>query len=270
MSLPPLRQRVFHTLGGGADRLGRAISLGLVTLIVVNVLAVIAGSVAAVQLRYGPWLDAFEAFSVLVFTLEYGLRLWACREDPRYASALVGRLRFAATPLAIVDLLAVLPALITWMGVDLRFLRLLRLARMLRLAKLGRYSRAVQTMGLAVSRKREELVLSLMLMLLMLVLASSLMYLAEHDSQPEAFSSIPAAMWWGVMTLTTVGYGDMYPGTLLGKIMGAVVAIMGIGLFALPVGILGSAFIELSRPGEQAPAGVCPHCGKPLPPPPAP
>jgi voltage-gated potassium channel len=162
-----------------------------------------------------------------------------------------------------VDLLAILPTLLMWGGVDLRVLRVLRLTRMLRLAKLGRYSKAVQTLGQVVRLKREELILSLVLMLFMLVVASSLMFMVESQQQPEAFSSIPATMWWTVMTLTTVGYGDVFPITTAGKLLASGIAVLGIGLFALPAGLVASAFVEL-RGRQQPHASTCPHCGKTL------
>jgi voltage-gated potassium channel len=261
------KQRVYQVLSGAtSDRLGRIVSLGLIGLILLNVLAVMMESVSWIRVGYGAWLTWFEVFSVVVFVTEYLLRIWSCTSDPRYRQPMSGRARFVFTPLAIIDLLAVLPALLLWSGVDLRFLRILRLARLLRLAKLGRYSRAVQAMGLAVRSKQEELVMALVLMVMILVVASSLMYMAESDQQPEAFSSIPATLWWGIMTLTTVGYGDIYPVTALGKLTAAVIAIAGVGLFALPAGIVGSAFVELRerQKAEQEQEGVCPHCGQPV------
>jgi voltage-gated potassium channel len=247
-----------------SDTVGRAISFSLIGLILLNVLAVMAESVAGIKAGYGVWLTWFEYLSVTVFIAEYLLRVWSCTANLRYQHPLFGRIRFALTPLAIVDMLAILPTLLIWGGVDLRFLRILRLSRMLRLAKLGRYSKALQTMGLVLRNKREELVLALLLMVMILVVSSSLMYMAENARQPEAFSSIPATMWWGIMTLTTVGYGDVYPITTLGKLTAAVIAVAGIGLFALPAGIVGSAFVELREQEKAERQSVCPHCGETL------
>lgn len=255
--------RVQEVLTGAAsDVFGRIVMFSLVGLIVLNVLAVMAESVAWIKADYGTWLAGFETFSVAVFVAEYVLRLWSCTVNRRFRGTVLGRLRFILTPLAIVDLLAVLPALLLWVGVDLRFLRVLRLARLIRLGKLGRYSRALQAIWHVVRAKRAELVMALMWMALALVLASSLMYMAENEQQPEAFSSIPATMWWGIMTLTTVGYGDVYPITTLGKLTAALSAIVGIGLFALPAGILGSAFVEVWEQRKAERPDSCPHCGK--------
>jgi voltage-gated potassium channel len=263
-----VRRRVQQILSDPtSDRIGRIVSLGLIALILLNVLAVMAESVTGIADAHGAWLAGFEILSVTIFLIEYLLRVWSCTASPLYPHPLWGRIRFALTPLAIIDLLAVLPTLLLWigMGVDLRFLRILRLARLMRIAKLGRYSRALQSMGLAVRGRREELLMAVVLMVMILVVASSLMYMAERDRQPEAFSSIPATMWWGIMTLTTVGYGDVYPITALGKLTAALVAVAGIGLFALPAGIVGSAFIELREQRKATREGACPHCGKPIP-----
>ena len=257
--------RVQEVLTGVAsDTFGRVVMFSLIGLILFNVLAVMAESVAWIKADYGDWLAGFEIFSVTVFVIEYMLRVWSCTANRRFRRPVRGRLRFALTPLAIVDLLAVLPTLLLWAGVDLRFLRLVRLARLMRLAKLGRYSRALQAIWQVVRSKRAELLMALMWMGVLLVMASSIMYMAENEQQPEAFSSIPAAMWWGIITLTTVGYGDIYPITTLGKLTAAVIAVVGIGLFALPAGILGSAFVELREQQKAKRESVCPHCGKPV------
>lgn len=241
--------RVQEVLTGVAsDTFGRVVMFSLIGLILFNVLAVMAESVAWIKADYGNWLAGFEIFSVTVFVIEYMFRLWSCTADRRFRGTILGRMRFALTPLAIVDLLAVLPALLLSVGVDLRFLRLVRLARLMRLAKLGRYSRALQAIWQVVRGKRAELLMALMWMAVLLIMASSIMYMAENEQQPEAFSSIPAAMWWGIITLTTVGYGDIYPITALGKLTAAVIAVVGIGLFARPAGILG---FEVQWNGKQ-------------------
>jgi voltage-gated potassium channel len=260
------RATVYQALSGDTStRPNRMVSLVLVLLILLNVLAVVLGSVESLEAQYGTLFDYFESFSVAVFLAEYLLRVWSCTAVLHYRSPTMGRLRFMLTPLAIIDLLSILPTLLVWTGIDLRFLRMLRLVRMLRLAKLGRYSEALQLMGHVLKQKRESLLLSLAVMLLVLVVSSSLIFMTEHDQQPEAFSSIPASMWWGIMTLTTVGYGDIYPITPVGKLLGAFISICGIAMFALPTAILGSAFFEFTelRKLPTAPR-VCPHCGKPV------
>jgi len=175
-----------------------------------------------------------------LLAIEYGLRVWVCTENPAYRS----RLAFVLTPSALIDLLAVLLILFSPIGNQGFLLRLARLARILRLAKLGRFSLAFHSVTQAVGRRAYELWLSLAFSATLLLVSSAFLYLIEGGIQPEAFGSIPRAMWWSVATLTTVGYGDVYPVTAAGRLFGALTAIIGIGLIAMPTGILASAFSE--------------------------
>jgi voltage-gated potassium channel len=182
-------------------------------------------------------------FAVL-FLAEYLARLWAEGEDPKFRGV-QGRIRYALTPVAIIDLIAFLPSLVLPVlpgTPNLMLLRLFRLIRILRLARLGRFSLAMRHLSQAVSDRSEELLLSLMLATFVLVFSAAGMYLLEGESDPQTFGSIPRAMWWSVCTLTTVGYGDIYPHTVLGKILGGLTSIAGIGLIAMPTGILAAAF----------------------------
>ncbi len=241
------------------DRTSRSIDLFIMGLIVLNVVAVILETVETISVSHRRLFDWFDTFSVGVFTIEYLMRLWACTADEQYARSIWGRIRYIFTPLALVDLIAILPFYLPLVTtVDLRVLRAMRL---LRLFKLGRYSTSLKTLGNVLQKHSGELLVTLFVLLIMLVIASTLMYFAEHRAQPEAFSSIPSAMWWGIVTLTTVGYGDTYPVTGVGKVLGAVIALLGIGMFALPAGILGSGFAEEIDRRKKA-GGVCPHCGR--------
>ncbi|HMP02657.1 MAG TPA: ion transporter [Gemmatales bacterium] len=234
--------------------------IALFLLIALNVLAVILESVRRYQVAFEGFFNAFELFSVAVFTVEYLVRLWACVEDPRYARPLLGRLRYMLTPAALIDLLAVLPFYLAITHFDLRFVRGMRLMRLARIAKLGRYSAAMRLLGHVFQRCREELLITVVLMMLMVVIASSFMYFAEHDAQPDKFPDIPSAMWWSIVTLTTVGYGDVFPVTTLGRVLAALVTIFGVGMVALPTGILGAAFVEEIR-RQRTERQHCPHCG---------
>jgi voltage-gated potassium channel len=180
-----------------------------------------------------------------IFLTEYLLRLWVCVEDPNYGNGLTGRLRYAVSPHAIFDLIALSSLLSPAIGTEAFLLRLLRLLRILQLAKLGRYSKAMSAIILAVHSKRFELITSFAIACLLLLVSSAMLYLAEGDAQKDSFGSIPRAMWWSVATLTTVGYGDVYPHTILGKIFAGITAVTGIGLIAMPTGILASAFSEV-------------------------
>jgi voltage-gated potassium channel len=260
-----LRRHVYDILHVQPNDHGfqRAFNFGLLALIILNVLAVIFETVEAFNAQYRVGLEAFEVFSVSVFAVEYLSRLWSCTVEPEYRHPLWGRVRFALSFMALVDLVSILPSLIPGGTLDLRFIRSLRLARLARTLKVTRHSQSLQTLGRVLRAKRSDLAVTAIAGLVLLVCAASLMFYAEHESQPQQFSSIPASMWWGAMTLTTVGYGDIYPVTPLGKMLGTFIALMGVGLFALPAGILASGFAEeLQRRRE---ARKCPHCGVELP-----
>ncbi len=200
--------------------------------------------------------DVFTA----IFVIEYLVRLWICGEDPRYGPGLRAHLRYLVSAPAIIDLLAIAPILLTFAGSEVLLLRLFRFARVLRVARLGRFSKAMHHVLEAVAYRKHELLVSLMVAGLLLVATSTLLYLIEGDVQPEAFGSIPRAMWWSVATLTTVGYGDVYPHTPLGRVVAAVTAVAGIGLVALPTGILAAAFSDVMHQqhdkNEKTPTGA--------------
>ncbi len=227
------------------DPVGRLLNGLLIALILGNVVAVILETVPAYGARYAATFFWIEVVSVAVFTLEYLGRAWWAVEDPRYAHPVRGRLRYLCTPLAIIDLLAILPF---YLGMLLGWdLRMLRLVRLLRILKLSRYSPAVTILRDVLREERDSLLVTFIVLLIILVLASSGIYLFEHEAQPEAFGSIPAAMWWAVATLTTVGYGDVTPVTAAGKFFAALVTLTGIGMVSLPAGIVASGFTEALR-----------------------
>ena len=238
-----------------------AFDVFILILIVLNVIAVILGTVKSIEKRYQSELYWFEVFSVAVFTVEYLTRLWACTSQRRYAHPVIGRLRFMVQPIAIIDLLAILPFFLTFFTMDLRFIRALRIFRIFRVAKLGRYSSTFQLFGGVFRSKKEELFVTVMVMLLLIVMSASFMYFAENEAQPDKFPDIPSTVWWAVMTLTTVGYGDVFPVTSIGKVLAMVIAILGVGMFALPTGILGAGFVEEIQK-QKAGKAICPHCGK--------
>lgn len=259
-----IKQRVWEIVEAAqsGDTVSRVFDIFLVSIILLNVIAVIFGSVIAIQQQYGPELYVFEVFSVSIFTVEYIARLWSCTVLEQYRSPIMGRLRFALRPFLIIDLLAILPFFLPFLGMDLRVVRALRIVRLLRILKLGRYNSALREIGRAISSKREELILTTIVLVLLLIISSSLMYFAENQAQPEAFPDIPSAMWWSVVTLTTVGYGDVYPITLAGKVLASVIAVLGIGMVALPTGIIGASFVEgVEQKRKKKTSIKCPHCG---------
>lgn len=239
----------------------RFLNLGMLILISLNVAASILETNAELYSRYNISFDVFEAFSVAIFTLEYVVRIWTCTEYPEYRNPVSGRLRFALSSFMLIDLISFLPFYVPIWGLDLRTIRVIRLFRLFRLMKMGRYSRSISTLQKVLRTKKEELGLTIFSGAIVLIIASSLLYIAEHDAQPDRFASIPDAMWWGAITLTTVGYGDVYPVTPVGKIIGALIAMLGIGLFALPAGIIASGFAAELQAKPSKPTS-CPHCGK--------
>jgi voltage-gated potassium channel len=326
--LEALQDRGWQVLNGSKIRTRTSIVLNwfLIILIFLNVVAVTLETVSSLRLEFKQLFWIFEAASVLIFSAEYLVRLWCVPAGPRVTlrrleeARLQGdpeeiearqaeheeetgsRLRWVLSPMALVDLFAILPTFLPVLGLDMRFLRALRLLRVFRLLKVARYTRSIRVFQQVLREKREELILSFFVMLLCLMISSSLMYFVEHDVKAHrdsgAFQSIPAAMWWATAALSTVGYGDVYPLTTLGKILGAIVAMVGIGMFGLPAGILASGFMEgidrknaaaatkaserspqpqptsevamgvatsvITSPSPPAPtaAGVCcPHCG---------
>lgn len=240
----------------------------IIGLIGLNTFAMILDSVSWFHALYKAELHLFETVSVAIFSVEYLLRLWTANVNPRFATPLWGNLRYAATPLAVIDLLAVAPFYLPFIGIDLRVVRILRVFRLFRLFKVARYIRALSLISSVVRQKREELGISLIFTFFLLMIASSLVYFVENEAQPDKFASIPETMWWGIATLTTVGYGDVYPITGLGKLLGGLIAVMGVGLFALPAGILASGFAEAistrkhSLETQTQASFTCPHCGQ--------
>lgn len=258
-----LRRRLYLTLeptekGGIIERIFETI---LIITIVLNIVAIILESVPRYAQEYGLWFHYFEDFSVAFFTLEYVSRLYAIVENPKYKHPLYGRLRYAKTSMAIVDLLAILPFYLTFLPLDLRFLRIFRLMALFRMFKITRYMQAMNIFKKVISERKEQLVLSFIFIIFILIIISFFMHLAEREAQPDKFGSIPEAMWWGMATLTTVGYGDSVPITPLGKVLGGLFAIAGVAFLALPAGILSSGFFELLH-NPKAKKHTCPHCGK--------
>jgi voltage-gated potassium channel len=264
-----IRHEVYEILEGphiGKGR-GKRAAIFFSVLIAVNVAAAVLETDPAYFQKYFPFFTTLTIISVGIFSIEYLLRLWVCVENPVYAGHRSGRLRYAATPLAIVDLVTLVPFYTVFFisNPDIAFL--VRFSRILWILKLGHYTPALDTMAKVVRAKKEELSVAFFFLFLVLILSSSLMYYAEHDAQPTKFTSILASMWWGVETLSTVGYGDIVPVTPLGKFIGGIVAISGIALFALPAGILASGFVaELRKEKEEKSMGsgeiVCPNCGE--------
>ncbi len=235
----------------------------IILLIMSNIAVLMLESVVTYKENYQSFFYWFDLISVLFFTLEYLLRIWVSDLVPRYRRKRFPRHHYMVSFMSLIDLIAILPFFVVSSGfVDLRSIRIFRLLTIFRIFKITRYVRALRLIERVLYQKREELSVSIIFTFFLLVFASTLMYYIEHEAQPDAFSSIPATLWWGVATLTTVGYGDIYPITPLGKFFGALIALLGIGMVALPTGILASGFSEhLTK--YKSKSGKCPTCGKP-------
>jgi voltage-gated potassium channel len=241
------RRRTFELLelAPFETRTGRVLNWGLLALIIANVTVVIVESIDWIYADYGPWFDVFEIFSVAVFTVEFLARLWCSIEAQPDEPPFRTRLIFTVQPMSLVDLAAIAPFYLAMVvGIDLRFLRVLRL---LRIFKLTRYSSALSVLLDVLREEASSFAAGLFVMIVLLVVAASGAYLVEHQAQPDGFGSIPDAMWWAVATLTTVGYGDVTPVTVMGKVFGALVTLIGVGMAALPAGIIASGMTDQLR-----------------------
>jgi voltage-gated potassium channel len=257
----------------GDSHWDRIINIFIIVLIILNVTAVMLETVPSIEKNkaLSQFFHDFDLISVIIFTIEYILRVWSSNHDPRYKHSVYGRLRYMVSPAAIIDLIAILPFYIiaalplyasSSVGYDFRLIRILRLLRFFRLFRLTAYTKATKMVLNVFKSRFNELMLAFILASFLIVIASCLVYFAEHDAQPDKFSSIPATIYWAVITLTTVGYGEIYPITMLGKIFTVIILLAGVALLALPAGIITTGFIEELRKSRKS--HVCPHCGKPL------
>jgi voltage-gated potassium channel len=259
-----LKYRVYDILveTDDGETIDWIVAVCLMILILLSVVAVILETVDEYDAAYGSLFNKIEIICVTIFSVEYLLRLWIAPLDPKYAGRF-GRLRYATSLLAIIDLIAILPTFLPmFFPMDLLVLRFLRTFRLFRLFKMSRYVQSLNTLDDAIIAKKEELLISMAMIGMLLLFSSSLMYLVEHEAQPDKFPSIPSALWWGVVTLTSVGYGDTYPITPLGKLLGGFTAFLGVAMFALPTGIFAAGFAEeLAKRRHKAGECCCPNCG---------
>jgi voltage-gated potassium channel len=245
----------------------KIINVFIIVLIVLNVIAVILETVPSMhdEEHEQRFFHYFDLVSVIIFTIEYLLRVWSSNHEEKYKHSFWGRLKYMVSPAALIDLLAILPFYLhTIIGFDLRVLRMLRLLRFFRLFRLTAYMKSAQIITNIFKKRINELMLSLVLVVFLIIFASCIMYFAESRNAENAvkFSSIPATIWWAVVTLTTTGYGDMYPVTTLGKTMAGIIMLTGVAFFALPAGIITAGFLEEFRSNRVKSSHRCPNCGE--------
>lgn len=257
-----MKKRIFEIIekAEDGDKLSKVFDYTILLLIILTVIAIIMESYHNLSITYKKEFEIFEIISVTVFTVEYLLRVWTADFKYDNYSKLIARIKFIVSFMALIDLFAILPFYLPMIfPFDLRFLRIVRLTRLFRIFKLNRYSKALNLIVKVFKEKKEELFATVFIMLFIIMISSTLIYYIEYDVQPEAFPNIVASFWWSIATLTTVGYGDIYPITALGKVLASVIAISGIGLVALPTGILSSGFMEEINSDSFK---VCPRCGE--------
>ncbi len=230
-----------HKEGGDCSSLIRNL---IVALIVLNGVAVVMESNDRFYDPYQEWFKAFELFSVTIFTVEYLARVWVSADKTQFSHLPDWRTRLAyvTSPMALVDLLAVLPFYLSlFISIDLRYLRFFRL---LRLLKLSHYFDGLQVFSAVLRREAAAIAGALLTMLTLIIISACLMFTVENAARPGHFESITEAIWWAVVTLTTVGYGDITPITFGGKFLGMAIMLLGVGTMALPAGILAARFTE--------------------------
>lgn len=235
-----------------SGRLHQLLDTFVVWWVLISVLAVIMESVESVHYHLNVEFIVLDAVAVTVFSIEYLCRVYSCVENPQYQKAISGRFRYAKTPLAAIDFLAIVPFFLEALLHHLFDLRFLRIFRLMRLLKLTRHTTATGTLVKALQREWPVIAASMFIMLLMVVLTASLGYLFEHEAQPDKFENIPQSIYWAVVTLASVGYGDISPITPVGRLMTIIMALVGIGIFAVPAAILSTAFNDqLHKEREQ-------------------
>jgi voltage-gated potassium channel len=222
------------------------------TLIFVGLISQVLETEPSLQAQYAVLFNQVDWALTFCFTLEYFLRLWIAGEKPQY-KGFKGRLRYMRTRWALIDLVAIAPMYLVFLpynGLDnAMVLRVLRFLRLLKVLRINAFGRAIDMLFTAIASKGYELMATLALAAVLLLISATGIYFFEGGVQPEHFGSIPRALWWAVVTLTTVGYGDVFPMTTMGKVFAALTAIVGVGIVAMPAGILAAALNE--RVGEE-------------------
>ncbi|MCB2073147.1 MAG: ion transporter [Novosphingobium sp.] len=251
-----LRNKTYRQLFARAEAGGKLTPFNrfMVVVIIAAVALSIIGTEPTIVRSHRNAFIALEMFFGVVFAVEYAGRVWSVAESDGDGSALGKRLRFIVSPMAIIDLVVVVASLSPFFFSDAAILRLVRLLRLAALAKFGRFSRALQELARAIAERRYELFVTMALAGMLLLFGATALYWAEREVQPEAFGSIPRSLWWSIITLTTVGYGDVSPITPIGKFLASLVALGGIGLVAMPTGIMAAAFSEAMQRHREAAA----------------
>jgi len=263
------RKRIYEIIEKGEEHDKQSILFdkAIVFLIIINIMAIILESFSSLRTSYKELFFILEVVSVIIFSIEYILRVITADYKHEGVGNIKSRIKLILSPMALIDLFAILPFYLPMLiPIDLRFLRVLRLLRMFRIFKLNRYSKSMALVFGVIEDEKENLLVTVFITGILILLSSTIMYHVENDVQPDQFPNILSAFWWSIATLTTVGYGDVYPVTTIGKILSGIIALLGIGIVALPTGILSTGFMKKLEKDEKVKTGekgkYCPHCGK--------
>lgn len=247
--------------------IANSVDVGLMILVLFSVVVAFMNTFSLSK-NFTTTLGILEIIFVFLFTVEYIIRIWTAEFIYPNLSPFRSRLRYARTPMAIVDLLSILPFFLPLFGISSGTLQAIKIVRLLRIFKINRYTNSLSIIARVLKNRASLLFSSIIVILVLIFIAAMLMYDIEHQAQPEVFDNALSAMWWAMATITTVGYGDIYPITTLGRIISALITFLGIGLAAIPTGIISAGFIEEAQKSKeivvQKDHTYCPCCGKPL------
>ena len=259
-----VKNKVYNLVEKGAhgSRLNLTFDYAIMILIILNVIAIILETIIEIEKPLGQFLRIFEIVSVIIFTLEYILRIYVSDLTHPSGSKIKSAFKFIFSTYGLIDLLAIIPFYLPFLiKIDLRFIRIIRLMRFMRILKINRYNKSLNLIWMVIKEKKIELAITGFVTFLILIIASFLMYYIEGQAQPDKFPNIIASFWWAIATLTTVGYGDVFPITGFGKFVSGLIAVLGIGLVALPTGMVSSGFMEKIGQTRKE-SKICPHCGR--------
>jgi len=261
-----IKRTIFETIADARSKTRASqIFHALINLLIfINLIVIVLESIESLWERYNAFFTYFGLFTVIVFTIEYILCLWSCNIDRRYKGIIKGRLKYAIQPLVVIHLISFVPFYIYLVFPSITVLKLLRACRLFRLINVfqyGKFGKALKLIVKVLRKKSRELILAVLIMLILIFISAVLIYDAEEEAQPEAFGDIPKSMYWVIITLSTVGFGNVVPVTVLGKLLTAIIALLGVALFALPAGIISSGMINEMQKKDKFTI-KCPKCGE--------
>jgi len=259
-----IKQKAFRLVEKGAHGsiINAYFDYAIMILIMLNLLAIVLETITDIHTSLRDFLRVFEVFSVVVFSFEYIIRIYVSDLTHPSSSRVKSAMKFVFSFYGLIDLLSITPFYLPFViKIDLRFLRAMRLLRFIRILKINRYNSSLNLIWSVIKDKKPELAITGFVTFLVLLIASYLMYYIEGEAQPDKFPNVIASFWWAVATLTTVGYGDVYPITALGKFFSGLIAILGIGLVALPTALVSAGFMDKIKNSNKG-SIKCPHCGK--------